>query len=97
MSEDQGIYESGGTGGLFNYEVLGQNNQFSSSDSRYYSTNTEVGFNAGDWIVRSRQSFSVQDNNRNFQSLYTYGQKTFVPLQSTLQAGQINIHCGAAH
>lgn len=91
VSEDQGIYESGGTAGLFNYEVLGQNNQFSSGESRYYSTNTEVGFNAGDWIVRSRQTFSVVNNTRNFQSLYTYGQKTFVPLQSTLQAGQINI------
>ncbi|PHN30729.1 hypothetical protein AO240_18680 [Pseudomonas sp. ICMP 460] len=41
--------------------------------------------------MRSRQSYNVQNNTRNFQSLYTYGQKTFVPLQSTLQAGQINI------
>ncbi|MDI3270810.1 fimbrial biogenesis usher protein [Pseudomonas sp. AL03] len=91
VSEDQGIYQTGGTAGLFNYEVLGQNSQFSGGESNYYSTNTEVGFNAGDWIVRSRQSFSVVNHKRNFQSLYTYGQKTFVPLQSTLQAGQINI------
>lgn len=91
VSQDQGIFESGGTAGLFNYDVLGQNNQFSGGQSSYYSTNTEVGFNAGDWIVRSRQTFSVQNDERNFQSLYTYGQKTFVPYKSTLQAGQINI------
>lgn len=91
LTQELGVYDSGGTAGLFNYDVLGQNNQFSSGESRYYSTSTEVGFNAGDWIVRSRQSFTVQNDNRNFQSLYTYGQKTFVPLQSTLQVGQINI------
>ncbi|MGE1154551.1 fimbrial biogenesis usher protein [Pseudomonas kitaguniensis] len=91
LTQDLGTYDSGGTAALFNYEVLGQNNQFSNGESRYYSTNTEVGFNAGDWIVRSRQSFTVQNDNRNFQSLYTYGQTTFVPLKSTLQVGQINI------
>ncbi len=91
VSEDNGIYQSGGAGGLINYEVLGQNTQFSNSQSKYYSTNTEVGFNAGDWIVRSRQTLSVQNDTRNFQSLYTYGQKTFVALQSIVQAGQINI------
>ena len=91
MSEDIGVYQSGGTGGLLNYELLGQNSQFAGDKSTYYSANTELGFNAGDWIVRSRQSFSAQNENRNFQSLYTYAQKTFVPYKSTLQAGQINI------
>lgn len=91
INEDMGVYHSGGTGGLFNYELLGQNSQFAGGKSTYYSANTEVGFNAGDWIVRSRQSFSAQNENRNFQSLYTYAQKTFVPYKSTLQAGQINI------
>lgn len=91
VGEDLGIYQGGGTAGLFNYEVLGQNNQFSGGQSSYYGTNTELGFNAGDWIVRSRQSYSMQNEASNFQSLYTYAQKTFVPLKSTLQAGQINI------
>ena len=91
LSEDMGVYHSGGTGGLFNYEVLGQSSEFSGQKRNYYSANTELGFNAGDWIVRSRQSMSVQEENRNFQSLYTYAQKTFVPYKSTLQAGQINI------
>lgn len=91
FSDDLGVYNSGGVAGLFNYEVLGQNNQFAGGTSNYYSTNTEVGFNAGDWIVRSRQTYSVQNDISNFQSLYSYAQKTFVPYKSTLQAGQINI------
>ena len=90
-SEDLGIYQGGGSAGLFNYEVLGQNNQFSGGQSSYYAANTELGFNAGDWIVRSRQAYSMQNDVSRFQSLYTYAQKTFVPLKSTLQAGQINI------
>lgn len=88
---DLGIYLGGGTAGLFNYEVLGQKNQFSSGQNSYYAANTELGFNTGDWIVRSRQLYSAQGDVSNFQSLYTYAQKTFVPLKSTLQAGQINI------
>jgi outer membrane usher protein FimD/PapC len=91
LTDDLGVYQKGGTGGLFNYEVLGQNSQFADKASSYYATNTELGFNAGDWIVRSRQSFTMQNETRNFQSLYTYAQKTFVPYKSTLQAGQINI------
>lgn len=91
VNEDLGIYQSGGSAGLFNYEVLGQNNQFSGGTSSYYGANTELGFNAGDWIVRSRQAYSMQNEVSTFQSLYTYAQKTFVPLKSTLQAGQINI------
>ncbi|AUG03311.1 outer membrane usher protein [Pseudomonas sp. 09C 129] len=91
IGEDLGIYQGGGSAGLFNYEVLGQNNQFSGGQNSYYAANTELGFNAGDWIVRSRQAYSMQNEVSNFQSLYTYAQKTFVPLKSTLQAGQINI------
>ncbi|MDR6165558.1 fimbrial biogenesis usher protein [Pseudomonas fluorescens] len=91
LSEDLGTYHSGGTAGLINYEVLGQNSQFSDGTNRFYTANTELGFNAGDWLVRSRQSLTVQNETRNFQSLYTYAQKTFVPYKSTLQAGQINI------
>ncbi|MBC3209343.1 fimbrial biogenesis usher protein [Pseudomonas sp. SWRI111] len=91
VGEDLGIYQGGGTAGLFNYEVLGQNNQFSGGTSNYYGANTELGFNAGDWIVRSRQAYSMQNEVSNFQSLYTYAQKTIVPLKSTVQAGQINI------
>lgn len=91
LSDDLGIYQNGGVGALLNYEVLSQNTRTYGGKNNYHSANTEIGFNAGDWVVRSRQSFVMQNENQNFQSLYTYGQKTFVPYKSTLQIGQINI------
>lgn len=91
FTEDVNVYQTGGIAGMFNYEILGLNTQFSGSSSRYYSTNMELGFNAGDWILRSRQSYSAQNESERFQSLYTYAQKTFAPIASTLQVGQINI------
>ncbi|WP_409281466.1 fimbria/pilus outer membrane usher protein [Pseudomonas defluvii] len=91
FSEDVNVYQTGGIAGMFNYELLGLSTQSFDSSNRYYSTNTEWGFNAGDWILRSRQSYSAQNESERFQSLYTYAQKTFAHIASTLQVGQINI------
>ncbi|MHC8397953.1 fimbrial biogenesis usher protein [Pseudomonas sp. MDT1-17] len=90
-SEDLGTFGRGGTAGLLNYEVMGSQNQYAGMSSRYTSANTALGFNAGDWLVRSRQIFTEQDGARNFQALYTYAQKTFVSYKSMLQVGEINI------
>lgn len=90
-SEHLGAFQRGGTAGLLNYELLGSQNQFAGTSSRYTSANTELGFNAGDWLVRSRQIFTAQGQVRNFQSLYTYAQKTFISHKTMLQVGQINI------
>lgn len=89
-SVDLGSYQYGGTAGLLNYEVSTQISQFAGQQSRYYSADTELGFNAGDWIVRSRQSFTAQDALKEFQMLYTYAQKSFVSSASKLEVGQIN-------
>lgn len=91
MSDDLSIYQRGGTAGLLNYDLIGLQNQSSNISSRYSSANTELGLNAGDWLLRSRQILTEQDGKRNFQSLYTYAQKTFVSNKSMLQTGQINI------
>lgn len=91
IEHEVGFFQSGGNAGVFNYDLLAHRRQFDGKRSNYYSGNIELGFNAGDWIVRSRQSFSIRDQSNDVQSLYTYAQKTFVPLRSTLQAGQINI------
>lgn len=90
-TEDQRMFESGGTAGLLNYELMGLQSQSYGTSSRYTSANTELGFNAGDWLLRSRQIFTAQDQVRNFQPLYTYVQKTFVSQKAMLQVGQINI------
>ncbi|MDD0977578.1 fimbrial biogenesis usher protein [Pseudomonas fontis] len=85
-------YQQGGVGGLINYDLLGMNSEYSGKSRRYYSANTELGFNAGDWLVRSRQMHSIQDQRRTSQTLYTYAQKTFVESESLLQVGEININ-----
>lgn len=91
VAEDRGVYQGGGSGGLINYELQTYTSKSGSYSSNYHSANTEIGFNLGDWIVRSRQSFTANDNGNDFQTLYTYGQTTFVDQARTLQVGEINI------
>ena len=89
--DDSGLYHQGGMGGLVNYDLLGQASELSGDRRHYYSASTELGFNADDWIVRSRQNYTVQNDRRSFQNLYTYVQKTFVEHQALVQAGEISI------
>lgn len=89
--QDSAYYHQGGVAGLLNYDLFGQTNEFSGKRSNYYSASTEVGLNADDWIVRSRQNYAVQNQKRRAENLYTYVQKTFVDHQTLVQAGQINV------
>ena len=91
VAEDYGIYQGGGGAALINYELQTFKSESSHYSTNYHSANTEIGFNLGDWIVRSRQSFTANDSGNNFQTLYTYGQTTFVEQAKTLQVGEINI------
>ena len=88
---DVGSFTQGGTAAMLNYNLLGMNNEFSNGRSEFRSLDTVAGFNAGDWLVRSRQSYTVQDGKSRTEHLYAYGQKTFTGLKSTFQGGQINI------
>lgn len=91
LSEDRGTFQRGGKAGLLNYDLFGLQNQYGGTSSQYTSLNTELGFNAGDWLLRSRQMFSEQDGTRSAQWLYTFAQKTFVRHKAMLQVGEINI------
>ncbi|MBC3922168.1 fimbria/pilus outer membrane usher protein [Pseudomonas lurida] len=85
-------YSTGGFAGLLNYDVTGLHNQYGDDTSRFGSANTEVGFNAGDWIVRSRQVQTWQDGVSRSTHLDAYAQRTFARQQAVLQAGQINLY-----
>lgn len=98
-------YTVGGKAALFNYDLLmmKNNNKTSSSynndasDSSNLNTlqsNIEEGFNANDWIFRSRQSYSSSDDTRSFDPLYTYVQRTFPQYKAVMQAGQISVSNG---
>ncbi|WP_172681462.1 fimbria/pilus outer membrane usher protein [Pseudomonas sp. MIACH] len=92
LQQDISGYQTGGVAALLNYDLTGFYNRFSDDDSRFGSANTEVGFNAGDWIVRSRQVQTWQDGLSRSTHLEAYAQRTFASLQAVLQAGQINLY-----
>ncbi|ARB26337.1 fimbria/pilus outer membrane usher protein [Pseudomonas tolaasii] len=85
-------YQTGGFAGLLNYDLSGLYNEFGDDTSRFGSANTEVGFNAGDWIVRSRQVRTWQDKVSRTTHLDAYAQRTFAEQQAVFQAGQINLY-----
>ncbi|WP_248731094.1 fimbria/pilus outer membrane usher protein [Pseudomonas sp. MWU13-2517] len=85
-------YQTGGFAGLLNYDVTGLYNAFGDDNSRFASANTEVGFNAGDWIVRSRQVQTWQDKVSRTTHLDAYAQRTFAEQQAVFQGGQISLY-----
>ncbi|KTC21773.1 outer membrane usher protein [Pseudomonas marginalis ICMP 9505] len=92
IRQDISGYDTGGFAGLLNYDLSGFVNQYGDDASRFGSANTEVGFNAGDWIVRSRQVQTWQDGLSRSTHLEAYAQRTFASQQAVLQAGQINLY-----
>lgn len=92
IQQDMSGYQTGGFAGLLNYDLTGLYNEFGDDTSRFGSANTEVGFNAGDWIVRSRQVKTWQDNSTRTTHLDAYAQRTFAEQQAVLQAGQISLY-----
>ena len=92
VQRDVSAYETGGFAGLLNYDLTGLYNRYGEDTSRFGSANTEVGFNAGDWIVRSRQVQTWQDGPSRSTHIEAYAQRTFTRHQAVLQAGQINLY-----
>ncbi len=87
---DSDAYARGGTAGLLNYDVLGFDTRSRQGGGRFFSATTEAGFNAGDWIVRSRQLHVSNDGQEQTEHLYAYVQRDLLSWQTTFQAGQIN-------
>ena len=92
VTQDVSGYQTGGFAALLNYDLTGLYNHYGDNTSRFGSANTEVGFNAGDWIVRSRQVQTWQDSQSSSTHLDAYAQRTFASHQAVLQAGQINLY-----
>ncbi|WP_411381074.1 fimbria/pilus outer membrane usher protein [Pseudomonas sp. MPB26] len=90
--QDISGYQTGGFAALLNYDLTGLYNEYGDDSNRFGSANTEVGFNAGDWIVRSRQVRTWQDGQTRTTHLDAYAQRTFAAQQAVFQAGQINLY-----
>lgn len=84
-------FSRGGFAAIANYDVTGVRSTFDSGTTQYLSASTLVGFNMGDWIVRSRQIYTKDGDTSNFEHAYAYAQRTFVDRKAVVQAGQINI------
>lgn len=91
VPRDTGGFTSGGVAGMLNYEVLGMSNRFNGDTSNNLSINTEAGFNAGDWIVRSNQLYSSSQGVSQITHQDAYAQRTFAGIGSVFQVGQINL------
>ncbi|WP_238340735.1 fimbria/pilus outer membrane usher protein [Pseudomonas kairouanensis] len=85
-----GSYARGGSAALLNYDIQAVNSHSREDTHRYLSASTEVGFNMGDWIARSRQFFVSNDRRSTAEHVYAYAQRDFLPLASTFQVGQIS-------
>ncbi|WP_162253545.1 fimbria/pilus outer membrane usher protein [Achromobacter sp. Root565] len=85
-------FTTGGTAGILNYDVMSVRSRFGDNKRTATYATTQAGFNAGDWIVRSRQLYSKDGDQQRFNHLYTYAQRTFADQKAVLQAGQINVN-----
>ncbi|MDD2060849.1 fimbria/pilus outer membrane usher protein [Pseudomonas sp. GD03860] len=84
-------YSQGGVAGLFNYDLFDTFNRYGGESSRYAAANTEIGLNADNWILRSRQVHSRTDGRIHSEMLDTFVQRSFVQRRSIFQAGEINL------
>jgi outer membrane usher protein FimD/PapC len=88
---DTSGYARGGAAALLNYDIIGLHNRSGSHSESYWSASTEAGFNAGDWIVRSRQVSTASDGRHRMEVLDTYAQRSFAAHRAVLQLGELNL------
>lgn len=87
----QRSFSNGGSAGLLNYDALLVSREFNGQSSQYRNFNTEVGLNGGDWLVRSRQSYSAYEGVRRAEHLYAYAEHTWEKQQTRMQFGQLTL------
>ncbi|MGF6111089.1 fimbria/pilus outer membrane usher protein [Pseudomonas frederiksbergensis] len=84
-------WATGGTAGLFNYDALMLTSSAAGQSSQFRNLGTELGFNAGDWVVRSRQNYTSFQGVERFETLYTQASRTWERFQANVQLGQLNM------
>lgn len=82
----------GGSAAMLNYSLFGTKKKYGKEHSDRMQSTFNIGFNSGDWIVRSTQLIS-DGSQQSFSSdsLYTYAQRTFSDYGVVFQGGEINI------
>ncbi|CAI1573879.1 fimbria/pilus outer membrane usher protein [Serratia proteamaculans] len=88
---DNANWQHGGVAGLFNYDAQYMGTAGSSAGVNFTQLDSEAGFNAGDWIVRSRQTLSRFNGTQTLQHQAAYAQRSFVGIKKVFQTGQISL------
>lgn len=88
---DNGNWQHGGVAGLFNYDAQYMGTAGNSAGVNFSQLDSEAGFNAGDWIVRSRQTLSRFNGTQTLQHQAAYAQRSFVGIKKVFQTGQISL------
>lgn len=91
---DTAQWQHNGSAALLNYSMQYMGSQTSGSRMNYWQVQSEAGFNAGDWVVRSNQSLYRFDETMETDYQNAYAQRTFMNLKSTLQVGQVPLSGG---
>ncbi|EJN20513.1 P pilus assembly protein, porin PapC [Pseudomonas sp. GM79] len=84
-------WASGGVAGVLNYDALVVSSSGADASRQYRNLGTELGFNAGDWVVRSRQNYTAFEGVARFETLYTQASRTWERYQANVQLGQLNM------
>lgn len=84
-------WKHGGVAGMLNYNVQSMDSSGKTSGVAFTQIGTEAGMNAGDWILRSRQTFSRFNGVDTMQYQAAYAQRSFTEQKKVLQTGQIGL------
>lgn len=91
QSDEHTSWHHGGIAGLVNYDAQYSGSRGAIAGLEFMQLATEAGFNASDWIVRSRQTFTRFNGVDNVNHEAAYAQRTFAGLGKVMQAGQISL------
>ena len=84
-------WTTGGTAGVVNYTALVSASAGPAYSSQFRHVGVEWGFNANDWVVRSRQSYTRSNDASQVENLYTHASRTLERYQATVQVGQLTL------
>ena len=88
---EDGNWQHGGSAGVLNYDALYLSSSGGARGLNFGQLGTEAGLNAGDWIVRSRQTFTRFNNEDHINHQAAYAQRSFVGIKKVLQVGQVSL------
>src|SRR3546814_97589 len=79
-------FTRGGFAAIVNYDLMGIRSSSGVGSNDYLSASTQLGFNMGDWIVRSRQIFTKDGARARLDPLYASTTHTFVDQKVVLRS-----------